>query len=832
MIANSRPVAPQQIASDPLLWRWAMEELGLGLWDWHVDTDKVTYSREYLAIIGYAEGELSDTAEVWVSRVHPDDLAAAETALDDHLTGCAEAYHSEHRLRCRNGHYKWVLERGRIIERTPDGKPLRVIGSLADIEARKTAELALRASERLFRQIFDNAPIGLALIDLDGRWHDVNRALCDMLGYAEQDLLEQTVTDLTHVDDRRAERELLELLRQDAALSVTQEKRYLHKSGAIIYAQVDTSLMRAEDGTALHLISQVQDVSQRRRDQDALFEEKELAQVTLSGIADAVIRCDASGRIRYCNEAATRLIGHAADELVGQPFDTRVRLYGERGGARIADPTADIIGGDAGDALPRFAQLETADGRRRPVECALTPLHGRHGDLLGSVIVFHDLTHTRLLSDQLVYQASHDPLTDLPNRREFEAELAHRLETARSSDAVHCVLYLDLDQFKLINDTCGHPVGDRLLRALAPELKAALPPQALLCRLGGDEFAAILPETLPESALAIAEQVSQAIRGFRFSHHDRSFQIGASIGISVVDTTSGSAEQVMSQADTACYIAKRRGRNRIQLYHGSDEDIRQAHADMDWASRIEEALADNRVELFAQRIVSIDGDGVPAYEILIRVQGEDGQLSPPSAFLGAANRFGLAGRIDRWVVRRTLEMLQTHIRLRGKLPLSYVSINLTGPSISDDQFARYLMRMLDRYAVPPECICFEITETAALSNLNRARDFVRNLRSRGYRILLDDFGSGFTSFDYLRTLEVDGLKIDMGYTLNLLSDPINQTIVEFICRICAQLRIDAIAEGVENQETLDALKRLGAHRAQGHLFHRAEPLGAVLDRPA
>ncbi|MFA5941065.1 MAG: EAL domain-containing protein, partial [Sinimarinibacterium sp.] len=780
-------------------------------------------SSEYLAILGYAEDGLASTENAWTELVLPEDLARAEADLAAFLAGTVAHYSNEHRLRCRDGRYKWVYECGKIVERSPDGKPRRVIGNLSDIDRRKRAELALRDSEQLFREIFDHAPIGLALISLDLRYLDVNHSLCRMLGYDEQELLQLRTVDLIPAEAIDEDRRLLAEGLAGERTHVSREKRYLHRLGGIVHLQVDTSLVRDPAGQSQYLISQYQDISERLRYQDALFEEKELAQVTLGGVTDAVVRCDAHGRIRYTNDAAHRLLGRGADQLERRTLNQVVTLLDDRGRA-LADPLAID---DPAIEGPRVVKLRTGTHAARPIEYSVTRLNGRDGEALGTILVMHDVTHLRMLSEQLLHQASHDPLTGLPNRREFEAELAHVMETARSTGAAHSVLYIDLDQFKLVNDTCGHPAGDRLLCELTSEMRGAVPAGAMLARLGGDEFAVILPVLAPGEAVQAAERIADKVRQFRFVHGGRAFQIGSSIGVCALDAESSSPHDVMSRADTACYIAKRLGRDRVQLYRESDETVRQVHTDMDWASRIEEALASERIELHAQHIVSLDG-GRHACEILMRIRDSHGQCTRPAAFLAAAERFGFSTRIDRWVVRRALGALQVHFGRYGDLPFEYAAINLSGSSISDEEFARYLLQLLQDCPLPSSRLAFEITETAAFSNVEHARRLIDTLRERGYRILLDDFGSGFTSFERLRGVAADGIKIDMAYTRELASDPFNRTVVEFICRIGAQLGLEVIAEGVETESTLAMLRRLGAQRAQGHLFHHAQPLTELL----
>lgn len=809
---------------DGEMWRHALDGLGVGLWDWNVATGEVHYSGEYLAILGYGDGGLEPNEDAWTELVHPDDLATAEADLAAFLDGRAQLYSNEHRLRCADGRYKWVYERGKLVERAATGRPIRVIGNLIDIDRRKRAELALRQSEQLFREIFDHAPIGLALISLDLRFLDVNHSLCHMLGYDEQELLQLRSVDLVPPEIADEDRRLLAEGLAGQRSHVSREKHFLHRLGGIVHMQVDTSLVRDAAGQPQYLISQYQDISERLRYQDALFEEKELAQVTLGGVTDAVVRCDSYGRIRYSNDAAHRLLGHSADELERRPLGQVVQLIDERG-RELANPLA---ADEAARDGPRVVRLRTgAHTTARLIEYSVSHLHGRNGEALGTILVMHDVTHLRMLSEQLLHQASHDPLTGLPNRREFEAELAHLLETVRSTGAEHSVLYIDLDQFKLVNDTCGHPAGDRLLCELTAEMRGALTPGAMLARLGGDEFAVILPGTPSAGATEAAERIADRVRQFRFVHGGRAFRIGSSIGACAVNADSVSAHDVMSRADTACYIAKRQGRDRVQLYRESDETVRQVHTDMDWASRIEDALASDRIELHAQRIISL-ADGQPACEILMRIRDADDRYTTPAAFLAAAERFGFSTRIDRWVVRRALSMLQAHFEQHGDLPYAYAAINLGGTSISDEEFARYLLQRLKECPLPPSLLAFEVTETAAFSNAEHAHRLIETLRDNGYRVLLDDFGSGFTSFERLRDVSADGIKIDMAYTRNLATDPFNRAVVEFICRIGRQLGLEVIAEGVENEATLALLQNLGAQRAQGHLFHRAQPLAELL----
>ncbi|WP_028008404.1 PAS domain-containing protein [Solimonas flava] len=804
-------------------WSEALDTHGQGLWDWDIPGNRVWSSPEYRATLGAEPDANGFTGfEDWAARLHPDDSNAVRNALDAHLRGESPAFFSEHRLRCADGSYRWVAARGRIIARDETGRPLRMLGTQLDIHHHKLAELALQESASLFRRIFDDAPIGLALLSLQGRWLDTNRALCDLLGYDEQELLQRRFLDLTHPDDVDADRTLMQALLTGQQARVRRHKRYLAKDGSPIPVQVDVSIVRDADDNPQYFISQVQDVRERCRFEDALYDEKELAQVTLASIADGVLRTGCDGRISFCNAAAAQLLGvERPSDVLGRLFADAVALYADCG-TRLNGPD------DPGAEWPPLAQLHSARGDVVPVEISLAPITGRSGSRIGSVCVLHDLSHTRRLSEQLIYQASHDALTDLPNRREFEAELEHWLSTARLGADRHTLLYLDLDHFKLINENAGHSVGDRLVRDLARRLREALPAQAVLARTGGDEFAVLLPHSTPAQACLLGESLLLSIDTLRFEHEGLAYQIAASIGISAIDANSRDANSVLAAADTACYIAKRNGGHRVQLYHPGDDAVRQAFLDIDWASRIQQALESGQVELHAQRIISLDGSALPNYEVLIRVRDEHGQLQAPSAFLTAAERYGLSGRVDRWVVEQTLRRLAAHLREAGSLPFGSLSLNLTGHSVSDVAFADFLFDALARHGVPPQALRFEITEGTALRSFAVARRLVSRLREMGCRVMLDDFGSGFTSFDYLRQMMVDGLKIDQAYTQGLGNDRLNQTIVSSICRISEVLQLEVVAEGVETESTLAALRELGVAIVQGHLFHIAEPLDGLL----
>ena len=553
---------------------------------------------------------------------------------------------------------------------------------------------------------------------------------------------------------------------------------------------------------------------------------QELAQLTLSAICDGVIHIDARGHVVYCNTAAQGLCGLSAAQLHGRHFDDVLKLHGEG----LADPLRRVLQGGAAEALPPEAMLRAVDGELLPLEGSITPLRD-HAQLPGGCIfVFRDVSQMRTLTRQLRHQSEHDPLTGLPNRGRFEQELASRLAGTRVRGQSHAVLYLDLDRFTLINDTCGHQDGDRLLLLVARELGARLRPGDVMARIGDDKFGVILDGCTIERALHKATSLVEAVDRARFRVGERVFRLGLSAGVAALDAAAGDARQVLMQADTACYVAKRLGGNRAQLYQNNDLEVSRTRNDMDWVARIELALDENRIELFAQRIVPLEGGSAPCYELLVRMRQADGSFAQPNDFLPAAQSFGLMDKIERSVVCQALDKIDRLLRHGGEF--GYLSVNLSGTSLSDQGFTAFLLRELERHATPPERVRFEITETAALNETAAARNFIASLHRQGYKILLDDFGTGFTSFGYLKTLGANGLKVDQSFTRNLAGDVINQAIVESICKIGSSLGLEIIAEGVEDEVTLQALRLLGVRHAQGWLFHRAEPLELVLPQAA
>jgi diguanylate cyclase (GGDEF)-like protein len=448
------------------------------------------------------------------------------------------------------------------------------------------------------------------------------------------------------------------------------------------------------------------------------------------------------------------------------------------------------------------------------------------GTLKGSVTVFRDVTETRSMLREMRFLASHDPLTHLLNRHAFDQRLRQAFADARDYELTHVLFYMDLDQFKLVNDTCGHVAGDTMLRHLSHHLRQAIGAEGVLARLGGDEFGLLLERSTLERGLQVAERIFAAVKAFRFTWEGRSFSCALSIGIAEINASTENTHTALSVADTACYVAKDMGRNRVHVYRPYDEEISRQQVQMRWVHRIETAIQDERFCLMQQPILSI-GDsaiGDEHVEVLLRMRDDQGREITPGAFIPAAERYNLMVSLDRWVIRNTFSWLANHPERLEELGLC--AINLSGQSLGDSAFYEYILEQLREYQLPAEKISFEITETAVVSRLDQATRFISLLKRRGFRFALDDFGTGMSSFAYLKSLPVDFLKIDGGFVKNMLNDPVDRAMVESINRIGHLMGLRTVAEYVESDQILEQLIDMGVDYAQGFGIMKPSPLTA------
>ncbi|MDQ8729863.1 EAL domain-containing protein [Bradyrhizobium sp. LHD-71] len=561
---------------------------------------------------------------------------------------------------------------------------------------------------------------------------------------------------------------------------------------------------------------------QGARSERALKAEKERAQITLASIGDAVVATDALGRIDYLNPAAERLIGTTCLEAQGQTTDTLFRIIESGDEGAIVS----IASSTPGSSSIATMQLVRPDGSRVAVSRTSSALDPKSETSLGAVLVLHDRTVEQEFIQRLSHQAAHDALTGLANRPEFERCLTVALNDQYA--ALHALMVLDVDQFKNVNDTCGHAAGDQLLRQIADILQQQLASDDLVARLGGDEFAVLLRHRGERPALGVAERIRNSVEQFAFSYRSRPFAVTVSAGLVSLGQCARSLEEVLRAADTACYLAKQSGRNRVEVYRSSETELTQRMSEMAWLQRLNLALENDGFCLYEQTIVSLQApetDEGAHVEVLLRLKDLNGALVAPGSFMPAAERYGLTELLDRWVIRNALPVLAARLK-QEQATIETCAINLSEATLTGGGFVDFVHEQFVLHDVPPSLICFEIAETTAVSNLSAAGDLIRSLRRLGCRFALDDFGSGMSSFAYLKTLPIDYLKIDGGMVRHLVSDRVDRAMVEMIAQAARVLRVATIAEWAETPDIVELLRQLGIDYAQGYAVGRPQPFCA------
>jgi diguanylate cyclase (GGDEF)-like protein/PAS domain S-box-containing protein len=712
--------------------------------------------------------------------------------------------------------------------RSPLKRDFELMGRLTALAAiaieRKRSEEALRESEARYRGLFENVIEGVYRTTVDGRFEAVNPAFVAMLGYdSSAELMAVPSTREIYANSSDNEQIIATLHREGVVRNADCQLR--RRDGTLITVVENARVVRGENGEIVGYEGTIADISIRKRAEMQLYEEKEKAQVTLQSIGDAVITADADGRIEYLNPVAEELTGWDTREAAGRPVAEIFQVVSEGTRQPLDSPILRCLAEGRVVEIEEPSVLVNRRGQEISIQDSAAPIRDRSGRLIGVVMVFHDVSEERRLQRALSYQATHDSLTGLINRREFEQRLNDLLQSAREDPAAsHILMYLDLDQFKVVNDTCGHPAGDRLLKQITSVLQTRIRASDTLGRLGGDEFGVLLQNCNLDTAGRIAENLRQAIRDFRFVWQDRVMNVGVSIGLAEINGEAETPATVLSAADVACYSAKESGRNRVQTY--TEGRAPERHREMQWVSRITRACEENRLELLCQPIVPIRADVDPLrhFELLLRMRDENGQLVQPSEFIPAAERYNLMPTVDRWVVRHACAHLIHRRSDEGKRAPFTLAINLSATTINDEQFLDFVIAEITAADMSPGALCFEITEAAAMTSLAAATHFITELRARGCRFSLDDFGSGVSSFMFLKNLPVDYLKIDGQFVHNVINDPIDRSMVEAIVRIGNAMGISTVCERVDSAEVLRCLAEHGVQYAQGHYISSPQPV--------
>ena len=694
------------------------------------------------------------------------------------------------------------------------------------IKERQLAEERIRSSEQRMSAIFESMQDTIYQTDLDGNIQWATPSIRQLLGYDAHEVVNRNIKEFYLNASDHAE--LKHALNLNSGRLQHFETRLVHKDGSQIWVSENSHYRYDADANPVGIEGTIRDTSALNIAREALQKEKERAEVTLGSIGDGVITTDMNGNVEYMNTVAEHSTGWKLVDARGKPMHKVFRLYDEKFQQEPPNPANQCL--QQGKSITLTGHLLLIHRYRdqpTSVEVNASPILDSHSDISGVVLVFHDVTELRGLAKKMSYQATHDSLTGLLNRREFENRLKQAINNAREENNRHALCYLDLDNFKVVNDTSGHIAGDELLKQLTIKLRMELREADTIARLGGDEFGILLEGCSIENATELVESLRKIVEDFRFVWDNNFFRIGVCIGLVPIDQDCGTLSDILSAADSACYIAKEQGRNRVHIYEPNDEAVAERHGQMQWVQRIQHVLEEDRFRLFFQPIAKLTREpgelNTTHGEVLIRMLDDYNRIVGPGSFIASAERYQLMPSIDRWVVSNTFRML-TLDKQRIFDRVSACCINLSGQSLSDERFMEFLITEIHDSGVPPELLCFEITETAVIANLSNAASLISKLRAMGCRFALDDFGVGLSSFGYLKNLAVDYLKLDGCFVTNMVHDKTDLAMVEAINQIGHSMNIKTIAEFVEDEQTLEAVRKIGIDYAQGYEIAKPVPI--------
>ena len=704
---------------------------------------------------------------------------------------------------------------GRRVAGFDDDRDLSELGGCVNqlIEALHARDGKARKKEEIFKDLANTLP-EVVLIHND-KVLFANREAGALLGVGPEDLIGKNVTDLIRPAYRTRASKLIEEQLDGKKAGVRYELQLIDGEERTRWAEATGMRMHYRDQPAVLTVAR--DISYRKSVEATLGRGRAQAQITLESLTEGVITTGTKGLIDYMNAAAEKLTGVGREQALGKPFAEVVKLLDEADRQDLGSPVSRALAMGKRVAMGRRALLMPVNGNAEvSIDATASPITKPDGDVAGAVMIMRDVSELRGMTREMSYQASHDALTGLVNRREFERQVNIGLEAAKKDNGQHVLCYMDLDRFKAVNDTCGHMAGDNMLREVASLLRDQVRDSDIVGRLGGDEFALFLVGCPLDKARQIADDVCAAVAGYRFAWQDRIFDIGISVGLVEMDQRTSTLEDVLNAADSACYVAKQEGRGRVHVYSVRDEEAARQRGEIHWLRKLQAAIATDDFELFVQPIISVTGriPRGPAVEVLLRMRDKDEGLVSPNEFMRAAERYHLTGKLDRWVVRATLASVASGaIRLPDERS---VTINLAGQTMLEDGFLDFVVDALDHSQVDPGQICFEVTEPAVLRDVDHARRFIGVLHGMGCSFALDDFGSDVGSLASLKGLDIDFLKLDGVYTRNLAGDAISQEVVSSVTRLSRAVGFKVIAEQVEDQADFDGLRELGVNFIQGN----------------
>ena len=801
---------------------------GIGGWEVDLVSGAVVWSRETRRIHG-VDDDYVPSMEAAIRFYPPDARAAIEDAVRSAIED-GTPWDMELPLVRLDGRRIWVRAVG-----SPEfvgGKAVRLVGAFQDISDKIAQRLQIKEVNDRVALATESGGIGIWDLDIatgeliwDARMYQL---FGDTSGgrAAPIALWAQRV----HPDDLPGLQEAMRQAAQGDRL-LDRDYRIVLDDGRIRHLRGTARAMRDIDGKPIRLIGANWDITELRELAANLAEDRSLLSVTLESIGDAVITTNARGQITWLNPVAERLTGWTSLEAIGRLLTQVFHIVDEKSREPAPDPVRDCLEQGRRVARSDNTLLLSRNGEEFGIQDTIAPIRREDGTVLGTVLVFHDVSEQRRLTGEMSWRATHDALTGLVNRAEFEARLARLLATAQENGGEHALLYIDLDQFKLVNDACGHAVGDQLLTQMARMLTDSVRNRDTVARLGGDEFAILMERCTVTQAQRVAQKLCDRMDDFRFVHEERRFRIGMSIGLVPVDRRWQTTAAIQQAADTSCYAAKEAGRNRVHTWFDTDVAMRERQYEMQWTTRIEHALDEDRFVLFAQRLTPLKDavHGVHA-EVLLRMRQDGGTLVAPGAFLPAAERFHLASRIDRWVLRHVVDWMKA---LPDPSRIELLSVNLSGQSVGDSSFHRWALDVLaNAGATLCGALCLEITETAAVTHIAEAATCIDQGRAFGVKVALDDFGAGAASFGYLKTLRVDTLKIDGQFVRDLVDDPLDEVAVRCFADVAKVMGLTTVAEFVDKAAVLERLQAMDVDFAQGYLLHEPAPIGELIEPSA
>jgi diguanylate cyclase (GGDEF)-like protein/PAS domain S-box-containing protein len=700
------------------------------------------------------------------------------------------------------------------------GELTRTINRLFDAIGERDEKI--QGKDRLFSDFARTLP-EIVLVH-DDRILLANESAASLIGISPDQLEGRDVADLVKPAYRALFRKTVTQRLAGETAPRRLEIQLINGDEQGLWVEAQSSLIEYRGARAILTIAR--DVSHRKNLEVSLSRSKRQAQYTLESISEGVITTDNQGCIDYMNRAAETMVGANRDDAAGHKTGELFSLIDDADRRSLGDPVERCLSIRRRVNMGRRALLVSKDGKQEhSVEISASPILGPSNSISGTVVVFHDVGEIRGLTQQMSYQATHDALTGLINRREFERRLQEAMDSAHAQEAVHILCYMDLDRFKAVNDSCGHIAGDNMLREVSSLIKEQVRDSDFVGRLGGDEFGTLLMGCPIDKAQQIAADICNAVADYRFVWKDKIFNIGISVGLVQISHASGTLQDVISAADSACYVAKQRGRGQVHVYSARDEAIARDRGDIQWLRQLQDALHGGKFELAMQPIIATgsgDGNG-PAVEVLIRMPDERGHHTNSADFLRSAERYQLMPQIDRWVVNATLGAINAHeIKLASNRSCA---INISGQTLGDEGFLDFVVGALDHSGVSPGSVCFEVTESAISTNVQYAQRFIEVLHGIGCEFSLDDFGSGLGAFSNLKHLPIDYLKIDGTYTRNLSSDLVNQEMVAAMIKLARTMNFKVVAEQVEEQEDFDWLRDNGVDFVQGNFVDPPAPLG-------